>query len=139
MLKTKKNQLIALIVSSVVFIAILFQFHLSPNVPKAGASGFTYYNSGTNTAILCKSGTSTLISTSTPARVYVRLSDVSAVTGGTGEAYINLGTSAATGTGIYLNATSSTWEMGQNELVYAGPIYCLADNGNATITVSTLP
>lgn len=134
-----KKWLLGIPVVLSVILVILFQLHISVGGLKAAASGFTYYNSGTNTAVLCKNGQPTLISTSTPARVYVRISDSSANTGNLNDMYLGLGTTAATGTGIYLNATSSTWEMGQNELVYAGPIYCLADGQDATATITTIP
>lgn len=111
-----------------------------PTSHVAGSTDFSYYGSGTNTAILCPRGISTLLSTSTPARTYIRITNITPNT----TMYIGLGTSAATGTGITLTATSSPneLEIGGSSLSYAGPIYCNVDmssGSSATATITTLP
>lgn len=100
---------------------------------KGLAQSLVYYQAGTNTGVLCNSTSTLMLATSTGSRTYERIENISAT-----PIYLSLGTNATVYNGIPLGA-SSTWDMGTNQVVYAGSVYCISSSGTASTSIVTIP
>lgn len=119
----------------VVALSVLIYFGYSVQAPKAhvgDGNQYTMYAPMNNTQTSCTNGASTLLIATSTSRQFLRLTNTG--TSSTAAVWLSFGTPAATGTGAFLNASSSL-TFDANSL-FAGAIYCLGQGANVGVAIS---